>query len=450
MTGRGAALTLLLALIAAAGVVGAPSGLSVAYAAGIALLSLLAYWRIVGVAKAAALSRLRVERVIEGHKVEGRKLRVKVEIRNPTPVPFEHIEVYDEPPWLWRIDGQPRVAVTLPARSRMIIEYDAEPVYGEHVFGPIRLVAYDPLGLFRVETRVGGETSVRIAPRTLGAVRGVYLVPSLPRPGGVAPGRRKGAGTTIYDVREYVPGDDTRLIDWKGFARTGRLLVKEFEQEVQVYTLLVLDVTGTMLLGALGETKLENTARVVRTIIEYVASRGDVYRVVVIDRDGKLYYTPWLRGRATIHQAVELLSSVKWGKASEEPPGEEELEARLASLRELARLAGREKTLIFVFTDAYESPQVAKRYAEVLSKLRLLHHDVQALIPLTAYFEVQLLSRDQLEASLYALLAYEKLREYTEIQRVFRRSGIPVVATGPVRLVETVLEKLEAYRRMLF
>ncbi|PSQ37366.1 DUF58 domain-containing protein, partial [Halobacteriales archaeon QS_9_70_65] len=42
---------------------------------------------------------------------------------------------------------------------------------------------------------------------------------------------RVGEGLTFSDYRRYAPGDDTRLIDWKLFARTEEYFIKEFEEE---------------------------------------------------------------------------------------------------------------------------------------------------------------------------------------------------------------------------
>ena len=447
LTSRGVAAAIVVALFAAAAAVARIGVLPAAFAAGLGVLALLLYWRVYGAARAGAVSRLRVERRVVGEPVEGRRLRVEVVVENPTPIPIEHLEVYDEPPRLWRLGGQPRAVLALPAFSRAVLVYEAVPVYGLHRFGPVRLVAYDPLGLFRAEsTHPEASAEYRVAPRLLEEVRGYYLVPSSPRPGGVAPSRQKGVGTVFYDVREYVPGDDIRLVYWKGFARTGRLTVKEYEQEVQIYTMLVFDATPTMFRGVLGETKVENIARVVHTVLRYAAERGDNYRLVLIAPDASITHTPWLRGRGGLARAVETLSSLEWVVGDAEP----RLEDRLAALRRLASLAAREKTLIFLFTDTLEDPKAASLYAGELAKLRLLRHEVEALIPLTAYYEAEELARrDETLAKLYALAALERLKAYREILRAFRSRGIPVVATGPVQLASTVLRTLEEYRRMM-
>jgi len=67
-------------------------------------------------------------------------------------------------------------------------------------------------------------------------------------PGGFAP-RRKGHGLEVADMRDYVPGDDIRHLDRGTTARTGRLHVRQFQEERDRVTLLVADFRPSMFWG---------------------------------------------------------------------------------------------------------------------------------------------------------------------------------------------------------
>lgn len=67
-------------------------------------------------------------------------------------------------------------------------------------------------------------------------------------PGGF-PGRRKGAGQEVADLREYIAGDDLRHLDRSTSARTGKLHVRQFQQERDRVVLLVADFRASMLWG---------------------------------------------------------------------------------------------------------------------------------------------------------------------------------------------------------
>src|SRR5271168_3436713 len=66
-------------------------------------------------------------------------------------------------------------------------------------------------------------------------------------------GRRAGSSTDFQDYREYQPGDDLRFIDWGIYARSDRLAVKLFREEVTPHLDLILDGSRSM--------NLEKTAK---------------------------------------------------------------------------------------------------------------------------------------------------------------------------------------------
>lgn len=70
---------------------------------------------------------------------------------------------------------------------------------------------------------------------------------------GTRTGRRAGSSIDFQDYREYQPGDDLRFIDWGIYARTDRLTVKLFREEVTPHLDLILDGSRSM--------NLENTAK---------------------------------------------------------------------------------------------------------------------------------------------------------------------------------------------
>jgi uncharacterized protein (DUF58 family) len=64
----------------------------------------------------------------------------------------------------------------------------------------------------------------------------------------------KGAGLEFDQVREYAPGDDVRLIDWKVTARTGRGYIKQYIEERQLTLWLLVDASASF---AMGESRAE-------------------------------------------------------------------------------------------------------------------------------------------------------------------------------------------------
>jgi uncharacterized protein (DUF58 family) len=99
----------------------------------------------------------------------------------------------------------------------------------------------DPFGLFRAFVRVRASQSVLVLPRR-------YPVPELDLPGtrryqqgGVALAASVGDSEEFASLRDYRPGDPLRRIHWRSWARAGKPIVKEYQDEFFVRHALVLD-----------------------------------------------------------------------------------------------------------------------------------------------------------------------------------------------------------------
>ena len=67
----------------------------------------------------------------------------------------------------------------------------------------------------------------------------------------------KGRGMTFSEVREYVPGDDVRTIDWNVTAKTGKPHIKIFEEERELSVLILIDVSSSGMFGSKSELKID-------------------------------------------------------------------------------------------------------------------------------------------------------------------------------------------------
>ena len=67
----------------------------------------------------------------------------------------------------------------------------------------------------------------------------------------------KGRGMTFSEVREYVPGDDVRSIDWNVTARTGKPHLKIFEEERELSVLILIDVSSSGVFGSKKNLKID-------------------------------------------------------------------------------------------------------------------------------------------------------------------------------------------------
>jgi uncharacterized protein (DUF58 family) len=79
----------------------------------------------------------------------------------------------------------------------------------------------------------------------------------------------RGFSVEFVQHREYVPGDDIRHIDWKGYGRSERYTIKQYEQETNFAAHLLLDTSRSMLYGD-GDTNKLEFAKVLTAALAYV------------------------------------------------------------------------------------------------------------------------------------------------------------------------------------
>lgn len=90
----------------------------------------------------------------------------------------------------------------------------------------------------------------------------------------------KGRGMMFSEVREYQYGDDIRDIDWNVTARHNRPYVKVFEEERELTVMLLVDVSGSRLFGAVGEEKREMIAEIAATLAFSAIQNNDKIGVI--------------------------------------------------------------------------------------------------------------------------------------------------------------------------
>jgi uncharacterized protein (DUF58 family) len=179
---------------------------------------------------------------------------------------------------------------------------------GRFVLQGLALTVPGPLDLFRAPLYFPSPLVVRVLPRT--AARGTHLGPEHSSLGvervGRAQRRTRGGGSDLHELRELVPGDPFKSIAWKASARTGRLMVREVEAEVQTTLYVVLDVSGTMRGGAVGARKLDHALEVATLAARTALERGD--RVGLVTADGRVVgHTPARDGVAHLPALQETL-----------------------------------------------------------------------------------------------------------------------------------------------
>jgi len=159
----------------------------------------------------------------------------------------------------------------------------------------------------------------------------------------------KGQGLEFHEVREYVPGDDIRLIDWNVSARLGYPYIKKFIEERQQSIILCVDVSASQDFGSQKLNKNEAAAEIAAVLAFSAIKNSDLVGLLMFsDRIEK--YIPPKKGRRHVLQVIrEILSFERVGKKTD----------MAQALRYLNRVNKKSAVLFLIsdfLTEGYEKP----------------------------------------------------------------------------------------------
>ena len=127
----------------------------------------------------------------------------------------------------------------------------------------------------------------------------------------------KGTGMEFREVREYVPGDDVRTIDWNVTARTDEPFVKLFEEERELTVILAVDMSRSGWFGSHAKTKVDIATELCGVLaFSAIANKDKVGLVMFSDRVEK--FIPPAKGKSHVLRLIrELLTFEPEGQGTD-------------------------------------------------------------------------------------------------------------------------------------
>lgn len=170
----------------------------------------------------------------------------------------------------------------------------------------------------------------------------------------------KGQGIEFEEVREYIPGDDVRSIDWNVTARQGKPFIKRFREERELTVMLLVDVSGSLDFGTTGQLKRELVAEVGATLAFSAIKNNDKVGLIGFSDRIEKYVKPDKGLRHVLRVIRELLTMQATGQGTDVA----------AALDHLNRVS-RRRTVVFVISDFLTQPferqlRVARRRHDVI------------------------------------------------------------------------------------
>lgn len=117
----------------------------------------------------------------------------------------------------------------------------------------------------------------------------------------------KGQGMEFREVREYVPGDDIRSIDWNVTARTGEPHVKVMAEERELTVILMVDMSGSGRFGSVSRFKNELAAELCAVLAFSAIKNNDKVGLIIFTDDIELYVPPQKGSKHVLRVIREVL-----------------------------------------------------------------------------------------------------------------------------------------------
>lgn len=213
--------------------------------------------------------------------------------------------------------------------------------------------------------------------------------------------------------REYMPGDDTKHIDWVVYYKRDRYMIKQYEAETNLTCQVVLDASESMLVGSGELTKLDYAAYIAVSLAYLITRVRDkvglgVFAEQVID------YVPPSNNLASTYKLSKILEDVTVRPATD----------LSKPLMDLAGRFGR-RQIVVILSDFLSD---IEQMREGLARLRYDNHEVVA---------IQVLDPQELEFPFDGRVRFEGLE------------GYPVLKLRPKELRRRYLEKMAQKRQEL-
>ena len=379
----------------------------------------------------------------------GDENEVRLAVRSRYPF-ATRVRVLDEVP----VQFQKRDAgavVPVGSRGEAQLTYTLRPTArGAYGFGTLNLFVATPLGLVLRRFRTAEAAEAVVYPSVLQMQRFAFLAASdRLEEAGVKRVRRLGQTLEFDQIREYVPGDDRRLVNWKASARhasggaaTGgvaRLMVNQYQEERAQPVVAALDMGRTMRSPFDGLTLLDHSVNAALVLLNTALGKDDQAGLVAFDKEVRVVVPPGRR-RGQLPALLDALYRLDPGFTD---PG---YEALYATLR--GRL--RQRSLVLLFTN-FDTRAGLERQLPILRQLARMHRLVVVLFENTGIRGLLDSRAERLEDVYTKAVAEGLALEKREVARTLERHGIGALLTRPESLtVDAVNRYLQIKARGAF
>jgi uncharacterized protein (DUF58 family) len=380
---------------------------------------------------------LLLERRLPERAYVGSACPVALEVRNPGMRPAA-VRVYEAAPEDLRPSQLDLGACSVPAGAAVDLGYELRPRRrGDRPLGAALAFAGSALGLLRRRVEAGAGECLRVYPEVAHLLRPEALDPRrFAEQLGARPVRRRGEGVEFESLRDYVPGDDPRRLDWAASARRGRPVVRHYQHERNHTVAIALDASRLMAAEVEGRSKLDHAVDAALALAHAALVSGDRVSLAVFDREVRGFLAP-RRHRREIGQLVDFLRPVQ----------PRLVEADFRSLAREIAVRQRQRALVVVLTDFVETEAASLEGA--LAVVGRSHRVLLVALrdPLYAGLDPRAPAPGGSAEELHRRLVLgDLLREREATLLGLRRAGLHTLDLAPRELTARVLNRYLQFR----
>ncbi|MDN0197222.1 DUF58 domain-containing protein [Streptomyces sp. S.PNR 29] len=382
-------------------------------------------------ALAAPVRRLVLNRSGDTSVRLGDTADVTLTVTNPSRRPLRAHLRDAWPPSSWQPGTETaasRHRVTVPPGERRRVTTHLRPTRrGDRQADRVTIRSYGPLGLFSRQGTHKVPWTVRVLPPFTSRKHLPSKLARLRELDGRTSVLTRGEGTEFDSLREYVPGDDTRSIDWRATARQSAVAVRTWRPERDRHILLILD-TGRTSAGRVGDAPRLDASMDAALLLAALASRAG-------DRVDLLAYDRRVRALVQGRTAGDVLPSLVNAMATLEP---ELVETDARGLTATALRTAPRRSLIVLFTTLDTAP-IEEGLFPVLSQLTQRHTILLASVA-DPHIAQMAKARGRTEAVYEAAAAAQSQTERDRTAEQLRRHGVTVVDATPDELAPALAD----------
>jgi len=305
-------------------------------------------------------------RTVDDKLALGAPNAVSIEVRNRTNAPLA-LTIRDLPPPTFEVDRAVEGRLLLPPDPRPVrfVYHVTPPAKGDFTFGDLYFQYPGRLGLVRRQAVTPARRAVKVYPNLVETAKYELLA----RRGrlmqlGIRAARVRGGGSEFESLREYVPGDEYKKIDWSATARRGKLISRQYEAERSQNIMLLLDTGRNMLQSVQKMAKLDYVVNTALMLAYVAAASDDKVGLMAFDADIRAYLPP-AKSKAQVYGILESLYN---------------LEARMVETDYKAAFQNlstrwRRRSLVVLFTDLVD-PDSSVQILDAVPMISDLHRVV--------------------------------------------------------------------------